>query len=44
MDIQRCKAIFENYGGMMRTKELEREKIYYRNLQQLIDAGVVEHL
>lgn len=42
MDIQHCKAIFENYGGMMRTKELEREKIYYRNLQQLIDAGVVE--
>ena len=26
MDIQHYKDIFENYGGMMRTKELEQEK------------------
>ena len=30
------------YGGMMRTKELEQEKIRYRNVQQLIEAGYVE--
>ena len=42
MDIQYYKAIFENYGGMMRTKELEREKIRYRNIQKLIEAGFVE--
>ena len=42
MDIQHCKDIFENYGGMMRTKDLEKEKIRYRNVRQLIEAGVVE--
>jgi len=42
MDIQHYKDIFENYGGMMRTKELEQEKIRYRNVQQLIEAGLVE--
>ena len=42
MDIQRYQDVFENYGGMMRTKDLEREKIRYRNVQQLIEAGVVE--
>ena len=26
----------------MRTKELEQEKIYYKNIQQLIEAGCVE--
>lgn len=42
MDTQQYKAIFEKYGGMMRTKELEKEKVYYRNVQQLIEAGCVE--
>ena len=42
MDIQHCKKTFEHYGGMMRTKELEQEKIYYKNIQQLIEAGCVE--
>ena len=42
MDIQHYKDIFENYGGMMRTKDLEQEKIRYRNVQQLIEAGLVE--
>ena len=26
MDIQQYKDIFDKYGGMMRTKDLEREK------------------
>lgn len=42
MDVQRCKQIFEHYGGMMRTKELEQEKIYYHNIQQLMEAGHME--
>lgn len=42
MDIQHYRGIFENYGGMMRTKDLEQEKIRYRNVQQLIEAGLVE--
>ena len=42
MDIQHCEEIFELYGGMMRTKELEQEKIYYHNIRQLMEAGHVE--
>ncbi len=42
MDIQHCKKIFGHYSGMMRTKELKQEKIYYKNIQQLIEAGCVE--
>lgn len=36
------KRIFDQYGGMMRTKELQNENIFYRRLQQLIDEGHVE--
>lgn len=42
MDGKHYQDIFENYGGMMRTKELEQEKIHYRNIQQLMEAGLVE--
>lgn len=42
MDIQHCKKIFDHYSGMMRTKELKQEKIYYKNIEQLIEAGCVE--
>ena len=36
------KKIFERYGGMMRTKDLQKEKIQYRTLQRLIDQEAVE--
>jgi len=36
------KRIFDQYGGMMRTKELQNENVFYRRLQQLIDEGYVE--
>ena len=36
------KKIFERYDGMMRTKDLQKEKIQYRTLQRLIDQEVVE--
>ena len=36
------KRIFDQYGGMMRTKELQNENVFYRRLQQLIDEGHVE--
>ena len=42
MGIHQYKDIFDKYGGMMRTKELEQERIHYRNVQQLIEAGHVE--
>ena len=36
------KRIFDQYGGMMRTKELQNENVFYRRLKQLIDEGYVE--
>lgn len=36
------KRIFDQYGGMMRTKELQNENVFYRRLQRLIDEGHVE--
>ena len=42
MDVQRCKQIFEHYGGMMRTKALEQEKIYYATIRQLMESGHIE--
>lgn len=40
--VDEYKKIFERYGGMMRTKDLQKEKIQYRTLQRLIDQEVVE--
>ena len=34
--------IFQEYGGMMRTKQLQAENILYRPLQELIQQGYVE--
>lgn len=36
------KEIFDKYGGMMRTTQLQEEKILYRLLQRLIENGYVE--
>lgn len=36
------KKIFEQYGGMMRSKQLQEENILYRPLQKLIQQGCVE--
>ena len=41
-DIKRAKEIFEQYGGMMRTSELSREKIYYADINYFINAGLIE--
>lgn len=38
------KIIFDQYGGMMRTKQLEEEGILYRKVQQLIREGHVEKI
>ena len=42
IDIQRYKMLFEKHGGMMRTKDLYSEKVYYSNIQQLLTAGHIE--
>lgn len=36
------KTVFECYGGIMRTKDLQKEKILYRTLQTLMEQGAVE--
>ncbi|MCQ4906809.1 hypothetical protein NE479_04435 [Phascolarctobacterium faecium] len=36
------KMIFDRYGGMMRSKQLQEENIFYRTLQKLIAQDYVE--
>lgn len=43
-NIEYYKGIFDQYNGMMRTKQLQEEKILYRLLQQLIQQGYVERV
>lgn len=40
--IAEYKKIFDKYGGMMRTKQLQAENILYRPLQKLIQQGYVD--
>lgn len=43
-DVEYYREIFEKYGGMMQTKQLEAEHIFYRRIQQLIQEGYVEKI
>ena len=43
-DINTAKTIFDRYGGIMKTSELSKEKIYYADIANLIRAGVVEKI
>ena len=40
--VEEYKEIFNRYGGMMRSRELQQERILYRPLQKLIECGLVE--
>ncbi len=40
--VEEYKEIFDKYGGMMRTCQLNEEKVLYRPLQKLVDKGLVE--
>lgn len=42
MNIDDCKKVFDQYGGIARSKQLQEANIYYRQLQQLIEQGHVE--
>lgn len=42
--IDEYKKLFHRYGGMMQTKDLLKEKIQYRTLQNLIAQGCVEKI
>ena len=41
-DINTVKEIFLQHGGIMRRKELTREKIYYGQIASLIKEGLIE--
>lgn len=36
------KSIFDSHGGIMKTKELEKENIYYHKRQELMQKGLIE--
>lgn len=41
-DTEKIKEIFERYGGIMRTYQLTSEKIFYDDIQRLIDEDIIE--
>ena len=41
-NIEAIRAVFDAHGGMMRTGDLSREKIYYADIQRLIREGYIE--
>ena len=41
-DHEKIKEIFERYGGIMRTYQLTSEKIFYDDIQSLIEGGLIE--
>ena len=42
MDAGYYKEIFDRYGGMMRAKQLDEEKVFYAKRQKLIQHGYIE--
>lgn len=42
MNIEKYKKVFDEHGGMVRSKHLQEAKILYRPLQKLIEQGHVE--
>lgn len=43
-DVIQIRNIFERYGGMMKTVELSKERLYYQNIQSLLDKGLIEKI
>lgn len=42
MNIEECKKVFDEHGGMVQSKHLQEAKIFYRPLQKLIEQGYVK--
>ena len=38
------KNMFEKHGNVMRTSELSASKLYYKDIQALLNEGVIEKL
>ena len=41
-NIEAIKEIFRRYGGMMKTAQLTKEKVYYSDITYLVREGVIE--
>jgi predicted transcriptional regulator of viral defense system len=42
--IEEIRLMFESSGGMLRTKELYAEKVFYNDIQQFIKEGLIEKI
>lgn len=42
VNVDEYEELFKKYRGMMRTKQLQEEGIYYRQIQKLIEQGCVQ--
>ncbi len=43
-DIKQYETLFKQYGGMMRAQQLEKEKVYYKIRQKLLEDGYIEKI
>lgn len=41
---ENLKALFDQYGGLMRTAELKKSGYYYKKIQELIKDGEIEQI
>ncbi len=41
-NIEAIKELFRRYGGMMKTAQLTKEKVYYSDITYLVREGVIE--
>lgn len=44
LPIEKVKNTFEQHKGIMRTNELYQSQVYYRDIQLLIERGIVEKI
>ena len=42
--VEEVKQIFDEHGGMLRTRELYAHKVFYNDVQQLVKDGLVEKI
>src|SRR5665647_475708 len=42
LPMNEIKVIFDGQNGMMRTHELHEARIYYKDIQSLIEQGIIE--
>ena len=43
-DIEKLKTIFSDYDYVMTTAQLSEEKLYYRDIQQMLEKGLIEKI